>query len=65
MLAALSDFRCELIESADGCEVVVTFGRGDAEITAVLNALERHISERAGGPARIELNGRPYVMRPA
>ena len=65
MLAALSGFRAELIESADSCEVVVHLGRGDAEMTAVLNALEKHINERAGGPARIELNGRPYVMRPA
>jgi hypothetical protein len=64
MLAALSDFRAELIESAEGCEVVISLGRGDAEIAAVLNALAQHINERQDGPARVELNGRRYVMHP-
>lgn len=65
MLSALSGFRAELLQSADGCQVVVTLGRDDAEITAVLSALEGYVTERAGGPARVELNGRPYVMHPA
>jgi hypothetical protein len=64
MLAALSGFRAELLESADGCEVVVSLGRDDSEIVAVLNALEQHITERASGPARIDLNGRSYFMHP-
>jgi hypothetical protein len=65
MLAALSGFRAELLQSADGCEVVVTLGGDDAEITAVLRALEDYVTERSGGPARVELNGRAYVMHPA
>jgi hypothetical protein len=65
MLAALSGFRAELLQSADGCQVVVTLGRDDAEITAVLSALEAYVTERSGGPARVELNGRAYVMHPA
>ena len=67
MLAALSEFRAELLESDDGYEIVVTLGtdgRGDDEIVGLLNALEQYISARASGPARIELGGRSYVMRP-
>ena len=63
MLAALSAFRAELFESADGCEVVVTL-KGDAEISAVLHALAEHVTERSTGPARVELNGRAYAMYP-
>jgi len=40
MLAALSGFHAELLEAADGSEIVVTMD-GDSEIVAVLNALER------------------------
>jgi len=65
MLAALSGFRAELLQSSEGCQVVVTLGRGDAEIAAVLSALEGYVTERSRGPARVELNGRAYVMHPA
>jgi hypothetical protein len=68
MLAALSGFHAELLETADGCEVVVTLGtdgRDDGEIVAVLNALEEYVSERGRGLTRMELNGRNYVMQPA
>jgi hypothetical protein len=65
MLAALSGFEAELIEATDGrCEVVVTLARGDREVVAVLNALEEYVTERARGPARLELNGRNYVLHP-
>ena len=53
MLAALSGFRPELLEDSEGCQVTVTLDQGDAEITAVLSALENYISERASGPARM------------
>ena len=65
MLAALSGFHAELLESAEGCEVVVTLGRDgrkDGEIVAVLNALLQYVSERGGRPARMELNGRAYLI---
>ena len=65
MLAALSFFEAELVETPDGRrEVVVTLAGDDSEIVAVLNALERYVTERASGPARVELNGRAYVMEP-
>jgi hypothetical protein len=63
MLAALSNFRAELLEGAEGCQLTVPLD-DDAEITAVLRALEDYITERASGPARVELNGQPYVMHP-
>jgi hypothetical protein len=67
MLAALSGFHAELLESAEGYEIAVTLGgdgRGDDEIVAVLNALEQYVTARSTGPARLELGGRSYVMRP-
>ena len=65
MLAALSVFGAELVESTDGRrEVVVTLNGDDSEIVAVLNALERYVTGRASGPARVELMGRTYVMEP-
>jgi len=67
MVAALSGFHAELVESAEGYEVAVTLGRdgrGDDEIVAVLKALEQYVTARASGPARLELGGRSYVMRP-
>jgi hypothetical protein len=64
MLAALSSFRSELVESADGYEVVVGLPRGDGEVVAVLNALEQYVTERGSGPAQVELDGHSYVMHP-
>jgi hypothetical protein len=63
MLAALSGFRAELLESAEGCEVVVTLGRDD-DPAAVLHALARYVTERASGPAQVEVHGRTYLMEP-
>jgi hypothetical protein len=64
LFSALSGFQAELLESADGWEIVVTLGRDDAEMVAVLNTLAEHVNDRAGGPARVELNGRKYLMQP-
>jgi hypothetical protein len=65
MLAALSGFHAELLESAEGCEVVVTLGRDgrdDGEILAVLNALLQYVNERRGRPAQMELSGPAYLI---
>jgi hypothetical protein len=63
MLAALSPFGAELADDgALGREVVVDLHSDDAEIVAVLHALQKYVTERADGPARVELNGHRYVM---
>jgi streptomycin 6-kinase len=65
MLAALSGFHAELLESAEGCEIVVTLGRDgqdDGEIVAVLNALLQYVNERGGRPPQMELGGRAYLI---
>jgi hypothetical protein len=65
MTDALAEFQAELVETEDGrSEVVVTLRGGDQDIVKVLNALERYVTERAKGPARIELEGRKYSMHP-
>jgi streptomycin 6-kinase len=67
MLAVLSGFHAELLESAEGYEIVVTLGRDgrdEDEIAALLNALEQYFAARGTGPARLELGGRSYLMRP-
>lgn len=64
MLAALSGFQAELLERSDGHLVVVTLDQGDAEIVAVLDALQAYVTDRSDGPARVELDGRAYVMHP-
>ena len=64
MLAVLSEFRAELVESADGCQVVVSLGRGDREIVGVLEALEEYVSLRGIGPARVDVYGKSYALHP-
>ena len=61
---ALAQFRTVVVESDGGWRVEVELGRGDREIVEVLNAIERAITERASGPAQIELSGREYTMHP-
>ena len=60
---ALAGFRAELRESEDGRRFIdVELGRGDREIVDVLNALEDYVTHRNDGPARVELNGRKYML---
>jgi hypothetical protein len=64
LIDTLSDFDAELIHDSDGsCEVKVTLDGSDQEIVAVLNALERHVTNRARS-ARITFDGHEYVMHP-
>ena len=63
---ALSEFDVELHAGEDGrSRVEVRLGGGDREIVDVLNAIERHVAERNGGPARIRLNERDYTLHAA
>jgi hypothetical protein len=65
ILAALSAFRAELVETDGRREVVVPLGRSDRDVVAVLNALELYVTERGSGPALVELGDQTYVMQPA
>jgi hypothetical protein len=54
-----------LISRADGFyEVVISPSGSDAEIVALLDALEEYLTDQATGPIRLELEGRHYVMDP-
>jgi hypothetical protein len=65
MLECLRGFEAELVESEDGrYEVQVILG-SDRDVNRVLGAIDTHVSERADGPARLDLNGRSYVIAPA
>ena len=64
MLGALSGFPAELTETADDYVVVIPLGGADAEIVAVLNALQGYVTDRASGAAKVEFNGHSYVMHP-
>ena len=62
MLAALHRFRAELVEVDGGGAVAVTLGSDNGEFAAVLSAIQRYVTERADGPARVDFNGHRYVM---
>jgi hypothetical protein len=61
--SALAGFWPEIVERPDGgYEVVVALGGSDTQIIEVLSALERHVTERGNGPAKIDLEGRSYTL---
>jgi hypothetical protein len=60
---ALAQFHPQLTGSDAGSyRVSVELGESDSEIVALLDALEKHVTERATGPARVELDGRHYTL---
>jgi hypothetical protein len=62
---ALSKFGAELVVDERGeHRVNVPLGEGGAEVVAVLNAIEQYVTQRAGGPARVVLDGRPHTLHP-
>ena len=63
---ALSSFLPELIgDDQSGYRVTVPLGTSDRQIIEILDAIERHVTERDSGPARVELEGRQYILHPA
>jgi len=62
ILAALTGFHAELQESAEGCEVVVTLRRDNDEALAVLNALVQYVNQWESRSARVDFNGRAYLI---
>jgi len=65
MLEGLRGFEAELVESADGRYDVQVSLDTDRDISRVLGAIDTHVTERADGPARLDLGGRHYVIEPA
>jgi hypothetical protein len=64
MMEALRGFDARLIEDGERQQVVVSLGPSPHRIVDVLNALERYVTARGDGPARIELEGRHYTLHP-
>ena len=63
---ALKGFKAELIDGEDGVyRVKLTLGRGDKDTLGALSAIERHVTDRRPGPARIEMAGANYTLHPA
>jgi hypothetical protein len=61
---ALSGFEAELADD-EGCRVRVVLHGGDGEMVALLNTIQRHVTDRMEGPALIGLNGSSYTLSPA
>jgi hypothetical protein len=60
---ALAGFRPEIVERPEGgYQVVVRLRGSDTQITEILSALERHVTERRNGPAKVDLGGRSYTL---
>lgn len=62
--AGLAEFGATLVKTENGLYQVGIPFSGDREIVAVLNALEKHVTQRGEGPARLELDGRTYMLEP-
>ena len=58
-LNALTEFRAVPIKGDLGVTVQL---RSDEEIISVLNALEEYVTQRAHGPAQIDLDGQRYTL---
>lgn len=62
--AGLAEFGATLTEAENGrYQVEIPFS-GDREIVAVLNRLVKYVTQRGDGPARLELDGRSYMLQP-
>ena len=60
---ALASFWPEIVARPEGgYQIVVRLRGSDTQITEVLSALERHVTERGNGPAKIDLQGRSYTL---
>jgi hypothetical protein len=65
MLECLGGFEAELVESKDGRYNVQVILAGDSDINRALGAIDTHVSERADGPTRLDLDGRRYLIEPS
>ena len=60
LCSALSAFHPHLIKDENQIRVKVT--GGNADIVAILNAIERHVRSRADGRASLTLDGQAYIL---
>jgi hypothetical protein len=65
LLACLEGFQAEIVKSEGGDYEVRVGVEGDRDINNALGAIDRHVTERADGPARVGLGGRHYLIAPA
>jgi hypothetical protein len=65
MLESLRGFEAELVESEDGRYKLQVSLDGDRDINRVLGAIDAYVTERGDGPARLDLDGRRYLIEPA
>jgi hypothetical protein len=65
MLKCLGGFEAELVEREAGRYAVLISLDGDRDINDVLGTIDAHVTERADGPARLDLDGRRYLIEPA
>ena len=65
MLECLLGFEAVLLENEDGRYDVQVSLHDDRDINRVLGAIDTHVTERADGPARLDLDGRHYLIEPA
>ena len=65
ILECLRGFKAEIVESKDGRYDVQVSLDDDRDINRVLGAIDTHVTERADGPARLDLDGRHYLIEPA
>ena len=63
LCGALSSFQASLVETADGrYQVAVQLGSTGRDLVAVLNAIDGYVRRRWPSPARVELDGRKYML---
>jgi hypothetical protein len=63
MQAALAAFQPRLLESS-GTYTILVHLLGDAQIVAILKALQDYVCERGDGAARVDFEGRSYTLHP-
>jgi hypothetical protein len=65
LLDCLGGFQAEIVKSEGGDYEVRVSVESDRDINNALGAIDRHVTERADGPARLDLDGRHYLIAPA
>lgn len=59
---SLNGYHAELVETEDGRHLVRITLDGDRDILGALSAIDRHVAQRADGPAHLDLDGRHYLI---